>query len=55
MKIREIKELIKELRKVNQNVDKNIFTSLDNVNINCILGYKKDGTYHSFLDDYDTK
>ena len=51
----EIKNLIKELRKVNKNVDYNIFKALDNVNLNCILGTKKDGEYHSFLEEYDKK
>ncbi len=54
-KRKEMKELVKQLRKINPNVDKNIFTSLDNVNLNCVLGYKKDGEYHSFLDEYDSK
>ena len=48
----EMKKLIANLRKVNPSVDYNIFKSLDNINMNCILGYKKDGEYHSFLDDY---
>ena len=52
-KRKEIKELIKNLRKVNPNVDHNIFKSSDNVNLNCVLGTKKDGVYHSFLEDYD--
>ena len=51
-KRKEIKELIKNLRKINKNVDYNIFKSLDNINMNCILGYKKDGKYISFLDNY---
>ena len=51
-KRKEIKELIKELKKINPNIDYNIFKSLDNVNLNCILGTKKDGDYHSFLEDY---
>lgn len=51
----EMKNLIKELRKVNLNIDNNIFTALNNVNLNCILGTKKDGVYKSFLDDYDTR
>ena len=54
-KRKEIKELIKNLRKVNKNVDFNIFKALDNVNLNCILGTKKDGIYKSFLEDYDNK
>lgn len=52
-KRKEMKELIKKLRKINKNVDYNIYKSLDNVNMNCILGYKNNGKYKSFLDDYD--
>ncbi len=51
-KRKEIKELIKGLRKVNPNVDNNIFKAMDNVNLNCILGIKKEGIYHSFLEKY---
>ena len=50
-----MKELIKTLRKKNKDIDYNIFKSLDNINLNCVLGTKKDGVYHSFLDDYDQK
>ncbi len=49
----EMKELIKNLRKINKNVDYNIFKALDNINLNCVLGVKKDGEYKSFLDNYD--
>ena len=49
----EMKKLISDLRKINKNVDHNIFKSLDNINMNCILGYHKDGIRHSFLDEYD--
>lgn len=52
-KRKEIKELIKKLKKINPNIDRNIFKSLDNVNLNCVLGAKKDGVYKSFLDDYN--
>ncbi len=48
----EMKKLIDNLRKVNPNVDYNIFKSLDNVNLNCVLGTKKNGIYKSFLEDY---
>ncbi len=54
-KRKEMKELIKNLRLVNKNVDFNIFKALDNVNLNCILGTKKDGKYKSFLEEYDDK
>lgn len=52
-KRKEIKDLIKQLKKINPNIDKNIFKSLDNVNMNCILTYTKDGKRHSFLEEYD--
>ena len=52
-KRKEIKELINSLRKNNKNVDYSIFKSLGNINMNCILGYHKDGKRYSFLDDYD--
>ncbi len=49
----EMKILINNLRKMNPDIDYNIFKALDNINLNCILGYKKDGNYTSFLDNYD--
>ena len=52
-KRKEMKRLIKEMSKTNPNVALNIFTALDNINLNCVLGTKKDGIYRSFLDDYD--
>ena len=48
----EMKKLINNLRKVNPNIPYNIFKSLDNVNLNCVLRTKKDGIYKSFLEDY---
>ena len=52
-KRKEIKHLIKDLKKVNKNIDHNIFKSMDNVNFNCILGYTKDSQKHSFLEEYN--
>ena len=52
-KRKEIKYLIKELKKTYDDIDYNIFKALDNVNLNCVLGTKKEGEYHSFLDEYD--
>ncbi len=52
-KRKEIKELINNLRKVNKNIDDNIFKSLGNINMNCILGYHKNGIKYSFLDEYE--
>ena len=52
-KRKEIKELIKKLKEINPNIDRNIFKSLDNINLNCILGYTKNKEKHSFLENYD--
>ncbi len=52
-KRKEIKELIREMEKINPNIEHNIFKSLDNVNLNCVLSYVKNGEKHSFLDDYE--
>jgi len=49
----ETKALIKQLLKTNPQVEKNIFKAADNVTLDMILGYKENGEYHSFLDDYD--
>ena len=52
-KRKEMKKLIKELKKNNIDIDYNIFKALDNINLNCVLGTKKNGTYKSFLEEYD--
>ncbi len=52
-KRKEIKTLIENLRKTNQDIDNNIFKSLDNVNLNCILGYRVNEEKLSFLDHYN--
>ncbi len=49
----EIKYLIKELKKKNKNIDTNIFTAYENVNLDTIVRYKKDGKEYNFLDDYE--
>lgn len=51
----EMKSLINEFRKKSDYVDINIFRSIENVNLNAIIAYRKDGEKHSFLDDYDQK
>ena len=49
----EVKNIIKYLKTKNKNIDFNIFNSTSNVNLNTILGYKKDGKQYTFLDEYD--
>lgn len=49
----ELKELIKELKKNFNDIDKSIFRAAQNVNMDSILGWQKDGEKYSFLDFYD--
>ena len=49
----EVKMLINDLKKNNKNIENNIFTAFSNVNLNCVLGYKKGETKYLFLDDYE--
>ena len=49
----EIKQLITELRKKYKNIDMNIMRSTQNVNLNTLISYTKDGETHHFLDEYD--
>ena len=48
----EIKQLIRSLKQVNPNVEKNIFKSVENVNLSTIIAYKRDGVKHYFTEDY---
>lgn len=51
-KRQEVKELLASLRKMNPNVEKNIFRSLHSVCLDTFPGYKSGGTEHSFLENY---
>jgi len=51
----QIKDLIADLGKQFKDVDKFIFKAAQNVNMDCILGWQKNGRHHSFLDGYDTE
>ena len=50
----EIKALIKELSAKSPYIEKNIFRSVENVNLNTIVAYKQNGQKHSFLEDYES-
>lgn len=51
----EMKELIKNLKNVYDNVDINIFRSVQNVNLDTLISYRKGENIHHFLDDYNIK
>ncbi|OON91083.1 MAG: tRNA 2-thiocytidine biosynthesis protein TtcA [Epulopiscium sp. Nele67-Bin002] len=48
----EMKNLISSFRKINPHIDMNIFRSAHNVNLDTVLGYRKEGEYYNFLDEY---
>ena len=48
----DVKRIIADLKKEYGNIDINIFRSVENVNLNSIISYKKDEERHHFLDDY---
>ena len=51
-KRQEIKELIRELKKTNPNIEKSIFNSLHRVHLDTFVGFKTKGKEYSFLDRY---
>lgn len=51
----EMKNLIKKLRQTYKNVDMNILRSTQNVNLDTLISYRKDGKTYHFLDDYKKK
>lgn len=52
-KRQEMKTLIKRLRQTSDIIDKNIFKSMYNVNLNTVISYRRDGEEHSFMDEYN--
>ena len=48
----ETKKLIAELKKTNPFIESNIFRSVENVNLDTVIEYKKDGIRHNFMDEY---
>ena len=48
----ETKKLIAELKKTNPFIESNIFKSVENVNLDTVIEYKKDGVRHNFIDEY---
>ena len=49
----EIKELIRELKQRSPHIEKNIFRSVENVNLSTVIAYKEKCVKHHFLDSYD--
>ena len=54
-KRQEVKELIRELKKINPYVDTNIFRRAENVNLDACIGYVQKGKRRRFTDEYDSR
>lgn len=52
-KRQEIKDLIKQMKKVNPNIEINIFRSIHNANVDTMVEYKLNDEFHSFLERFD--
>lgn len=51
-KRQEVKMLLQSLRRDDPDVEKRVFQSIHMVNLDTLIGYKKKGVEHSFLDEY---
>ena len=54
-KRKEIKALIRSLRKTNPNIENSIFSAIHSVCLDTMVGWKSRGVEHSFLEDYDER
>ena len=52
-KRQEIKDLIRTLKQRNPDVEAHIFRSVENVNLDTVIGWKTGRKKYSFLDRYD--
>lgn len=48
----EMKALINQFRQTDPNIECNIFRSVENVHLGAIVGYRKNGIKHNFLEHY---
>ena len=51
----EMKKLVNQFRETNKYIEQNIFKSVENVNLDAVVGYKIGNIKKYFLDDYDIK
>ncbi len=52
-KRREIKQLLRQLRSENPNIEKSVFNAIHTVNVDTFPGWKSKGAEHSFLERYE--
>ena len=49
----EMKELVKEMKRRNPDVEKSLFRSIHNVQLDTLPGWKSQGVVHSFLERFE--
>ncbi len=54
-KRKEVKQIIKNLKKDIPELDEAIFRSIHNVNYNTMIGYRENGVHHLFTENYSKK
>ena len=54
-KRQEVKELLRQLKRDNPNIEKSIFRSIHAVSLDTMVGYKTHGVTHSFLEHYNDR
>lgn len=52
LEIKEVKLLLRELRRTNPDIEKSIFHSIHSVCLDTMVGYKSGGVEHTFADCY---
>lgn len=50
---KKVKDIIRHIKAINPDVEKNILTSIHNVKLDTLAGYKIKGVKYSFLDNFD--
>ena len=50
-----MKRLRENLRKTRPYIEDSLFKCVDNINLEAVMGYKKNGVRYRFLDNYDEK
>ena len=50
----EIKQLIRQLKQTNPHIEENIFSSIHQLQLDSMVRWKHNGSYHSFLDSFKT-
>jgi len=51
----EMKQLVNQFRETSKHIEQNIFKSVENINLDAVIGYKKSNKKTHFLDEYEKR